>query len=155
MEKNCLNCRCSNIIKNHYSGHDMMSCRNEPGADDYAFCITAEEAKTYCCENYIDASAVYEVPAQIELPKVISVPRAEMCSNALLFYDAFRGLCRLRIDYAKKVIKAALDDCDAYWTEEKAEELEKTEMFWTKVQDYWKGKLELSYKWEKDYFGNK
>lgn len=152
MEKNCLNCRCSNIIKNHYSGHDMMSCRNEPGADDYAFCITTEEAKTYCCENYIDNSVIYEVPAQTELPTVINVLRAEMYSNALLFYDAFRGLCRLRIDYAKNkaskmLISAQLSD------PAEAERLFQKEKFWLNVQDYWKGKLELSYKWEKDYFG--
>lgn len=152
MEKNCLNCRCCNIIKNHYSGHDMMSCRNEPSADDYSFCITVEEAKTYCCENYIDTSAVYEVPVQTEVPTIISVPRAEMCSNALLFYDAFRGLCRLRIDYAKNkanqmLISAQLSDPP------EAERLFQKEKFWLNVQDYWKGKLELSYKWEKDYFG--
>ena len=98
-------------------------------------------------------TVLYNLPVQTEIPEIISVPRAEMCSNALLFYDAFRGLCRMRIDYAKKIIDIAIADCDAYWTEEKAERLEKTEMFWTKVQDYWKSKLELSYKWEKDYFG--
>ena len=49
----------------------------------------------------IDNSVKYELPVQTEIPSVISVPRAEMCSNTLLFYDVFRGLCRLRIDYAK------------------------------------------------------
>ena len=73
-------------------------------------------------------------------------------SNALLFYDAFRGLCRLRIDYAenkanKMLISAQLSAPD------EVERLFQKEKFWLKVQDYWKGKLELSYKWEKDYFG--
>ena len=93
-------------------------------------------------------------PVQTEIPPVISVPRAEMCSNALLFYDAFRGLCRLRIDYAenkanKMLISAQLSAPD------EAERLFQKEKFWLKVQDYWKFKLELSYKWEKDYFGRK
>ena len=149
--KNCLNCVCGTRIK--YKTGDVISCYNEPGVTDHAFCISVAEAENHCCENFRDTPVVYELPAQTEVPKVISVPRAEMCSNALLFYDAFRGLCRLRIDYADQVINAAIADCDAYWTEEKAEKLEKTEMFWTKVQDYWKAKLELSYKWEKDYFG--
>ena len=87
-------------------------------------------------------------------PSVISVPRAEMCSNVLLFYDAFRGLCRLRIDYAenkanKMLISAQLSAPD------EAERLFQKQKFWLKVQDYWKFKLELSYKWEKDYFRRK
>ncbi len=151
MDKNCLNCRCCNIIKNHYSGHDMMSCRNEPGADDYAFCIPVEEAKTYCCENYIDNTVVYELPAQTEIPEVISVPRAEMCSNALLFYDAFRGLCRMRIKYAQFMSEGFEQ---MHINETITEEwVSKNMEFWAKVKPYWEGKLELSYKWEKDYFG--
>lgn len=97
-------------------------------------------------------TVLYNLPEQTEIPKVISIPRAEMYSNALLFYDAFRGLCRLRIDYAKNkaskmLISAQLSDPD------EAERLFQKEKFWLKVKDYWKGKLELSYKWEKDYFG--
>lgn len=97
-------------------------------------------------------TVLYNLPVQTEIPEVISVPRAEMCSNALLFYDAFRGLCRLRIDYAKNkankmLISAQLSDPT------EAERLFKKEKFWLKVKAYWEGKLELSYKWEKDYFG--
>ena len=102
----------------------------------------------------IDNSVKYELPVQTEIPSVISVPRAEMCSNTLLFYDVFRGLCRLRIDYAenkanKMLISAQLSAPD------EAERLFQKEKFWLKVQDYWKFKLEISYKWEKDYFGRK
>ena len=73
-------------------------------------------------------------PVQTEIPSVISVPRAEMCSNALLFYDAFRGLCRLRIDYAenkanKMLISAQLSAPD------EAERLFQKEKFWLKVKD--------------------
>lgn len=103
-------------------------------------------------KNGLDTTVKYELPVQTEIPAVISVPRAEMCSNALLFYDAFRGLCRLRIDYAKNkaskmLISAQLSDPT------EAERLFQKQKFWLNVQDYWKVKLELSYKWEKDYFG--
>lgn len=150
MVKNCLNCICGTRIK--HKDDDVISCYTEPGASDHAFCISVAEAENHCCENFRDTPVVYELPAQTEIPEVISVPRAEMCSNALLFYDAFRGLCRLRIDYAKNkankmLINAQLSDPT------EAERLFQKEKFWLNVQDYWKGKLELSYKWEKDYFG--
>lgn len=77
---------------------------------------------------------------------------AEMGANAKLFYDAFRGLCRMRIAYAEQMISEARADCDAYWTEEKSEQLDKTDKFWTHVQDYWQKKLEHSYELEKEYF---
>ena len=74
--------------------------------------------------------------------------------NARAYFEAYRGLCRLRIDYAenkanKMLISAQLSDPD------EAERLFQKEKFWLKVQDYWKAKLELSYKLEKDYFGRK
>lgn len=76
----------------------------------------------------------------------------EWSINGKAYFQAFRGLCRLRIDYAKNkankmLISAQLSDPD------EAERLFQKQKFWLKVQDYWKGKLELSYKWEKDYFG--
>ena len=75
-----------------------------------------------------------------------SVPRAEMCSNALLFYDAFRGLCRMRIKYAQFMSEGfeqmnINETITEEWVSKKME-------FWSKVKEYWKGKLELSYKWE-------
>ena len=97
-------------------------------------------------KNGLDTTVKYELPVQTEITSVISIPHAEMYSNALLFYDAFRGLRRLRIDYAenkanKMLISAQLSDPD------EAERLFQKEKFWLKVQDYWKAKLELSYKW--------
>ena len=76
----------------------------------------------------------------------------EWSINGKAYFQAFRGLCRLRIDYAenkanKMLISAQLSAPD------QAERLFQKQKFWLKVQDYWKGKLELSYKWEKDYFG--
>ena len=95
-----------------------------------------------------------KLPVQTEIPSVISVPCAEMCSNVLLFYDAFRGLCKLRIDYAENKANKMLISAQLSVPDE-AERLFQKQKFWLKVQDYWKGKLELSYKWEKDYFGRK
>lgn len=99
----------------------------------------------------IDNPVIYELPPQTEIPTVISVPRAEMCSNALLFYDAFRGLCRMRIKYAQFMSEGfeqmnINETITEEWVSKKME-------FWAKVKAYWEGKLELSYKWEKDYFG--
>lgn len=99
----------------------------------------------------IDNLVKYELPPQTEIPEVISVPRAEMCSNALLFYDAFRGLCRLRIKYAQFMSEGF---AQMKINETITEEWVSKEMkFWANVKTYWEGKLELSYKWEKDYFG--
>ena len=148
MLKNCLNCICGTRIK-HKDG-DVISCYAEPGASDHAFCISVAEAGNHCCENFRDTPVVYELPAQTEIPEVISVPRAEMCSNALLFYDAFRGLCRMRIKYAQFMSEGFeqmhLNDVIT------PEWVQKEIAFWAKVRDYWKNKLALSYEWEKKYF---
>lgn len=149
MVKNCLNCICGTRIK-HKDG-DVISCYAEPGASDHAFCISVAEAGNHCCENFRDTPVVYELSSQTEIPTVISVPRAEMCSNALLFYDAFRGLCRMRIKYAQFMAEGfAQMNINETITQEW---VSKKMKFWSKVEGYWAGKLELSYKWEKDYFG--
>lgn len=149
MVKNCLNCICGKRIK--YKTGDVISCYTEPGASDHAFCISVAEAGNHCCENFRDTPVEYELPPQAEIPSVISVPRAEMCSNALLFYDAFRGLCRMRIKYAQFMSEGfAQMNINETITEEW---VSKEMKFWANVKAYWEGKLELSYKWEKDYFG--
>ena len=149
MVKNCLNCVCGKRIK--YKTGDIISCYNEPGVIDHAFCISVAEAGNHCCENFSDTPVVYELPVQTEVPSAISVPRAEMCSNALLFYDAFRGLCRMRIKYAQFMAEGfAQMNINETITQEW---VSKKMKFWAKVEGYWAGKLELSYKWEKDYFG--
>lgn len=149
MDKNCLNCICGTRIK-HKDG-DVISCYTEPGASDHAFCISIADAENHCCENYRDTPVVYELPTQTEIPEVISIPRVEMCSNALLFYDAFRGLCRMRIKYAQFMAEGfAQMNINETITQEW---VSKKMKFWAKVESYWAGKLELSYKWEKDYFG--
>lgn len=76
---------------------------------------------------------------------------AEMGANAKLFYDAFRGLCRMRINYAKVLVE---DWENSYNTRSvKYETMQHQVLFWTNVYQYWEKKLKLSYQWEKDYFG--
>ena len=67
------------------------------------------------------------------------------------YYDAFRGLCRMRIKYAQFMSEGFEQmNINETITEEW---VSKKMKFWAKVKAYWEGKLELSYKWEKDYFG--
>lgn len=80
---------------------------------------------------------------------------AEMGANAKLFYDAFRGLCRMRIAYAQNQIDfLAWENMPDQMFPLSLADAEKIEKFWTKVKEYWEGKLKLSYQWEKDYFGS-
>ena len=74
----------------------------------------------------------------------------EWSINGKAYFQSFRALCRMRIEYAEWYIE--LDDmywdhntkdCDAY----------KRIQFWTKVKEYWKKKLEESFTKEKEYFG--
>lgn len=78
---------------------------------------------------------------------------AEMGANAKLFYDAFRGLCRMRIAYANEKNCMYTTFALSCVTDELYDSLLKQATFWSNVAEYWEGKLELSYKWEKDYFG--
>lgn len=79
---------------------------------------------------------------------------AEMGANAKLFYDAFRGLCRMRIAYASEKDSMYSTFALSGVTDELYDSLMKQAAFWAKVQEYWEGKLKLSYQWEKDYFGS-
>lgn len=76
---------------------------------------------------------------------------SEMYTNAKLFYDVFRGLCRMRIAYAKRKQK----EYRLNWTLGNPDERNKymdKEKFWHHVQEYWQNELKESIQWEKDYF---
>lgn len=72
--------------------------------------------------------------------------------NAKAYFAAFRGLCKLRIAYAQRKQKEYRLNWTLGSTEDKNKYMEK-EQFWSKVEVYWKIKLEESYKREKEYFG--
>lgn len=66
----------------------------------------------------------------------------EWALNAKAYYQAYRGLCKLRIEYARfKII---------YWSEIPV--FNKIR-FWANVAQYWEKKLEESYTREKEYLG--
>ena len=74
----------------------------------------------------------------------------EWSINGKAYFQAFRSLCRMRIEYAEWYIEQddmywdhSTKDCDAY----------KRIQFWNKVKEYWKKKLEESFTKEKEYFG--
>lgn len=50
-KENCLNCRFPRDLG------DSISCWNETGVCDHAFCISKEEAENYCCSNYVNKDA--------------------------------------------------------------------------------------------------
>ena len=79
---------------------------------------------------------------------------AEMGANAKLFYDAFRGLCRMRMAYAREKNRMYTTFALSGTPDKLYDSLIKHASFWLNVEEYWEGKLKLSYQWEKDYFGS-
>lgn len=75
----------------------------------------------------------------------------EWSINGKAYYQAYRGLCKMRICFAKVLIE---DREDAYDTRSVTyENMQRQVLFWTKVKEYWKKKLEESFTKEKEYFG--
>ena len=81
----------------------------------------------------------------------ISSPYIEMALNAKAYFEAYRGLCRLRIDYAWLQERKAWSKVD--WAPH--EKCKKQADFWARVGEYWKKKLEESFQREKDYMEGK
>lgn len=75
----------------------------------------------------------------------------EWALNAKAYYQAYRGLCKIRIFFAKVQIE--------YWEESydtrsvRYETMQRRVLFWTNVYQYWEKKLEESYTREKEYLG--
>lgn len=78
-------------------------------------------------------------------------PWIEMSLNAKAYFEAYRGQCRLRIDYASLQEKKAWSRTD--W--EPHEKCKKNAEFWVRSGEYWKRKLEESFRREKDYLEGK
>jgi hypothetical protein len=81
-------------------------------------------------------------------------PWIEAGLNAKAYFEAYKGQCRLRISYSKKMADLAWFHCRigniSHETEDHAYH------FWTHCRLYWEKKLKASFKQEKDYLnGNK
>lgn len=75
----------------------------------------------------------------------------EWSINGKAYYQAYRGLCKMRICFAKTLIE---DWEDAYDTRSvKYETMQHQVLFWTNVYQYWEKKLKESFTKEKEYFG--
>lgn len=75
----------------------------------------------------------------------------EWSINGRAYYQAYRGLCRMRICLAEVLIE---DWEESYDTRSVTYETkEKRVLFWTKVKEYWEKKLKESFIKEKEYFG--
>ena len=92
---------------------------------------------------------------QKDLTMVVSEPIrnpwVEMGLNAKAYFEAYRGQCRLRIDYASLQVEKSWKPVDwkpHEWCRKKAE-------FWVRSGEYWKKKLEESFQREKDYLEGK
>lgn len=77
----------------------------------------------------------------------------EMGANAKLFYDAFRGLCRMRIQFADAKANEYIALTVSHQGEFAAMTQKKAN-FWLHVVSYWERKRRDSVQWEKDYFGS-
>lgn len=92
---------------------------------------------------------------QKDLTMVVSEPIrnpwVEMTLNAKAYFEAYRGQCRLRIDYADLQRERAWQRVD--W--EPHEKCKKRAEFWVRSYNYWKKKLEESFQREKDYMEGK
>jgi hypothetical protein len=97
-------------------------------------------------------NAAYE---QKDLNMVVSEPIrnpwVEMGLNAKAYFEAYRGQCRLRIDYAYLQERKAWSLSD--WKPH--EECKKRAEFWVRSGEYWKKKLEESFQREKAYMEGK
>lgn len=75
----------------------------------------------------------------------------ECALNAKAYYQAYRGLCRMRIIFAKVLVEDWEETYDRRSTN--YETMQHQVLFWTNVYQYWEKKLEESYAREKEYLG--
>lgn len=75
----------------------------------------------------------------------------EWSINGKAYFQAYRGLCRMRIKYAQFMSEGfeqmnINETITEEWVSKKME-------FWAKVKAYWEKKLKESFTKEKEYFG--
>ena len=76
-----------------------------------------------------------------------------MALNAKAYFEAYRGLCRLRISYARR--SRALLVADYISNHIDGATMGSRKLFWSRSENYWKKKLEESFQREKDYMEGK
>lgn len=80
----------------------------------------------------------------------INSPYIESAANAKAYFETYRGLCNLRVQYAN-FMSEGFEQIEFHKTFDK-EWTQKNIAFWAKVRDYWKNKLEESRRREDKYF---
>jgi hypothetical protein len=100
----------------------------------------------------MDENAAYvQKDLNMVVSKPVHNPWIESSLNAKAYFEAYRGQCRLRIEYAGLQVEKTWRPVDwkpHEWCKKKAE-------FWVRVGKYWKRKLEESFQREKDYMEGK
>ena len=97
-------------------------------------------------------NTVYEQKdLNIVVSEPIRNPWVEMTLNAKAYFEAYRGLCRLRIEVARLYEDKAWSKVD--WKPH--EECKKRAEFWVRSGEYWKKKLKESFRREKAYMEGK
>ena len=101
--------------------------------------------------NMSENTAYEQKDLTMVVSEPIHNPWNEMALNAKAYFEAYRGLCRLRIEVAYLYERKAWSKTD--W--EPHEECKKRAEFWVRSGEYWKKKLEESFQREKDYLEGK
>lgn len=106
---------------------------------------------------YKDNTMPKSVYKQKDLTMVISEPirnpYIEMSLNAKAYFEAYRGLCRLRISYSMKMADLSWFYCRMGKISQ--EKHDHAYHFWMHNRLYWERKLKESFKREKDYMEGK
>jgi len=101
--------------------------------------------------NMSENTAYEQKDLNMVVSEPIRNPWVEMTLNAKAYFEAYRDLCRLRIEVARLYEDKVWDEVD--WTPH--EECKKRAEFWVRSREYWKNKLEESFQREKDYMEGK
>ena len=80
-------------------------------------------------------------------------PWIEMSRNAQADFGAYRGQCRLRSSYARR--SSALLAAEYISNHIDNATMSSRKLFWSRSENYWKKKLEESFRREKDYLEGK
>lgn len=126
---------------------EIMTCGSMP--ENY-YTVAMRSRKCYIW-NMSENTAYEQKELTMVASEPIRNPWIEMTLNAKAYFEAYRGLCRLRIEVACLYEHKAWSKVDC----EPHEECKKRAEFWVRSGEYWKKKLEESFQREKDYMEGK